>query len=340
MNQDFAKYVKDHIREYLPAEYQDADISIKKVTKSNDWMLTGLTILQPGEQVAMTIYLEPFAEQTEKGRPLDSIMQQIAKIQTNNKEQLPMDVSMLDNYKTVRPMLSIQLCDPETNREYLKDKPYTPCGDLAAFYRVQIAADDEGTASAAITEKMMQIWGISKEQLHKDAVQSESIRNPVRLYNMEDLISKITFSTGPDNLFTRKEPLNIGLMPLYVLTNQNKINGAGVLAQDGVLERVGRLIGSNFYVLPSSIHEVIIVPDNGNMRLSEMEAMVREINATQVAPKERLSDKVQYYDREAKILGCRQEKSVLEQLADKKTQVLQAEAMPKTKQTNRNEPDL
>lgn len=303
-------------------------------------MLTGLTILQPGEQVAMTIYLEPFAEQTEKGRPLDSIMQQIAKIQTNNKEQLPMDVSMLDNYKTVRPMLSIQLCDPETNREYLKDKPYTPCGDLAAFYRVQIAADDEGTASAAITEKMMQIWGISKEQLHKDAVQSESIRNPVRLYNMEDLISKITFSTGPDNLFTRKEPLNIGLMPLYVLTNQNKINGAGVLAQDGVLERVGRLIGSNFYVLPSSIHEVIIVPDNGNMRLSEMEAMVREINATQVAPKERLSDKVQYYDREAKILGCRQEKSVLEQLADKKTQVLQAEAMPKTKQTNRNEPDL
>lgn len=340
MNQDFAKYVKDHIREYLPAEYQDADISIKKVTKSNDWMLTGLTILQPGEQVAMTIYLEPFAEQTEKGRPLDSIMQQIAKIQTNNKEQLPMDVSMLDNYKTVRPMLSIQLCDPETNREYLKDKPYTPCGDLAAFYRVQIAADDEGTASAAITEKMMQIWGISKEQLHKDAVQSESIRNPVRLYNMEDLISKITFSTGPDNLFTRKEPLNIGLMPLYVLTNQNKINGAGVLAQDGVLERVGRLIGSNFYVLPSSIHEVIIVPDNGNMRLSEMEAMVREINATQVAPKERLSDKVQYYDREAKILGCRQEKSVLEQLADKKTQVLQAEVMPKTKQTNRNEPDL
>lgn len=340
MNQDFAEYVKDHIREYLPPEYQDADISIKKVTKSNDWMLTGLTIFQPGEQVAMTIYLEPFAEQTEKGRTLDSIMQQIAEIQTNSKEQFPMDVSMLYNYKTVRPMLSIQLCDPETRREYLKDKPYTPCGDLAAFYRIQIAEDNEGTASAAVTEKLMQIWGISKDQLHKDAVQSESIRNPVRLYDMEDLIFKPMFSTRPDNLFTRKEPLNIGLMPLYALTNQNQVNGAGVLAQDGVLERVGGLIGSNFYVLPSSIHEVIIVPDNRNIRLSEMEAMVREINTTQVAPNERLSDKVQYYDREAKILGCRQEKSVLEQLADKKTQVLQAEAMPKTKQTKRNELDL
>ena len=68
--------------------------------------------------------------------------------------------------------------------------------------------------------------------------------------------------------------------------------------------------GTNYYVLPSSIHELLILPDNGSMQLSELEAMVREVNATQVAPEDRLSDKVQYYDRETKLLQRGQEKSV------------------------------
>lgn len=77
------------------------------------------------------------------------------------------------------------------------------------------------------------------------------------------------------------------------------------------MEKVAELLGTNYYVLPSSIHELLILPDNGSMQLSELEAMVREVNATQVAPEDRLSDKVQYYDRETKLLQRGQEKSVL-----------------------------
>ena len=128
---------------------------------------------------------------------------------------------------------------------------------------------------------------------------------------------------------------------MYVLTNQSKTNGAGVLVQDGVLEKVGGMIGSDFYVLPSSIHEVLIVPDNGNMRLAELEDMVREVNATQVAPEDLLSDKVQYYDLETKTLGLKQEKSVLKQLADKKAQVRETAAKePAERHTAKQEPSL
>lgn len=340
MDNNFTEYIREHIKEYLPQEYQDAVISADTVTKSNDRTLTGLTILRPGERAAPTIYLEPLAEQVEKGRPLDSVMRQIAEIQVTYKDQIPMDVSTLGRYETVRPLLSVQMCDPETNREYLKDKPHIPCGELAAFYRIEVAADQEGTASIAVTENLLQSWGITKEQLHRDAVQAESERNPVCFYDMNDVMSEIMFSEKPENLFYREDPLDIGFTPLYVLTNQNKVNGAGVLAQDGVLEKIGVLIGSDFYVLPSSIHEVLIVPDNGTMQLAELEDMVREVNATQVAPEERLSDKVQYYDRETKTLGRKQEKSVLKQLADKKEQVRQAETKPQTKQAHRGEASL
>ena len=324
MNQNFIDYVKSHIKEYLPTEYQNAVISINEVTKSNDRMLTGLTILLPGEQAAPTIYLEALAEQVERGMPLDTAMKQIAQIQLENYSRVPLNISILENYEAVRPMLAVQMCDPETNQEYLKGKPYTSCGELAAYYRIQVAADEEGTASVAVTESMMQMWGITKEQLHKDAMQAAHARSPVCLYDMEEVMAESIFSVKPENLFNREEPLDIGFVPIYILTNQDKLNGASVSAQEGVLEKVAELLGTNYYVLPSSIHELLILPDNGSMQLSELEAMVREVNATQVAPEDRLSDKVQYYDRETKLLQRGQEKSVLGRLSDKKAQLQQA----------------
>ena len=147
------------------------------------------------------------------------------------------------------------------------------------------------------------------------------------------------FSVKPENLFNREEPLDIGFVPIYILTNQDKLNGASVSAQEGVLEKVAELLGTNYYVLPSSIHELLILPDNGSMQLSELEAMVREVNATQVAPEDRLSDKVQYYDREAKLLQRGQEKSVLGRLSDKKAQIQQADHTA-PKQPHRSEVSL
>ena len=339
LNQNFIDYVKSHIKEYLPTEYQNAVISINEVTKSNDRMLTGLTILLPGEQAAPTIYLEALAEQVERGMPLDTAMKQIAQIQLENYSRVPLNISMLENYEAVRPMLAVQMCDPETNQEYLKGKPYTSCGELAAYYRIQVAADEEGTASVAVTESMMQMWGITKEQLHKDAMQAAHARSPVCLYDMEEVMAESIFSVKPENLFNREEPLDIGMIPIYILTNQEKLNGASVSVQEGVLEKVAELLGINFYVLPSSIHELLILPDNGSMQLSELEAMVREVNATQVAPEDRLSDKVQYYDRETKLLQRGQEKSVLGRLSDKKAQLQQADHTA-PKQPHRSEVSL
>lgn len=238
MNQNFIDYVKSHIKEYLPTEYQNAVISINEVTKSNNRMLTGLTILLPGEQAAPTIYLEALAEQVERGMPLDTAMKQIAQIQLENYSRVPLNISMLENYEAVRPMLAVQMCDPETNQEYLKGKPYTSCGELAAYYRIQVAADEEGTASVAVTESMMQMWGITKEQLHKDAMQAAHARSPVCLYDMEEVMAESIFSVKPENLFNREEPLDIGFVPIYILTNQDKLNGASVSAQEGVLEKV------------------------------------------------------------------------------------------------------
>lgn len=265
MNQEFTENIKNHIREYLPEDYQDAKITLEKVTKGNDRTLTGLIIRKDDETVAPSIYLEHYEEQFGKGRPMDDIMKEIAQIKMENSLELPIDVRGLEDYETARPLLAVRLCDPEKNQKYLKDKPHTACGELAATYRIQIMEDSSGTASAVVTNDMLNLWGITPEQLHHDTVAAENARNPVCLYTMNDVMSEIMLSVKPENLFEQTEPLESEMMPMYILTNQNKVNGAGVLARDGVLDKIGELLGSDFYVLPSSTHEVILVPDNGNM---------------------------------------------------------------------------
>ena len=341
MNQEFAENIKNHIREYLPLDYQDAKITLEKITKGNDRTLTGLIIRKDDEKVAPSIYLEHYEEQFDNGRPMDDIMKEIAQIKMENSLELPIDVKGLQDYETARPLLAIRLCDPEKNQEYLKDKPHTACGELAATYRIQIMEDSNGTASAVVTNDMLNLWGITQEQFHDDTVATESTRNPVCFYTMDDVMSEMMLSAKPTNLFNRPELVETGAVPMYVLTSQSKMDGAGVLARDGVLEKIGELIGSNFYVLPSSIHEVLIVPDNGNMQTKELEDMVKEVNATQVAPEDLLSDKVQYYDRAAKTLGRKQEKGLLERLSENKAQIQEREVKaPKERQKAKQEPSL
>lgn len=319
MNQELMEYIKNHIKEYLPLEYQDANVMLEKVTKNNDRVLTGLIVRRNGETTAPAVYLEPYGEQIDNGRSLNSVMREIAAIQADY--HLPVfDPSSFEDYEKVKPNLAIRLYDPEKNQDYLKDKPYTPCGDLAAAYRIQVSKDNDGVASAIVTNSLLQTWGISAEQLHKDAITSENSRETVCFHNMDDVMNRIMFSGECPNLLNNDEIPNTG-SGLYVLTNQSQLNGASVLAQDNILERIGDMLGTNFYVLPSSIHEVLIVPDNGSFNLKELEAMVKEVNVTQVAPEDLLSDKVQYYDRETKILGRKQAKGILEKLVEKKEQI-------------------
>ena len=166
MNTEIAEYIKNHIREYLPPEYQEAHITLEEVTKGNDRRLTGLMIRNDGEITVPTIYLEPYAKQLAQGRPMDEIIREIVQIRTEQDTRVPFEVSDLMDYRQVKPMLAIRLCDPEQNREYLKDKPFTPCGELAAVYRIQVMESKEGVASAVVTDRMMELWGVTKEQLH------------------------------------------------------------------------------------------------------------------------------------------------------------------------------
>ena len=83
---------KDYIKEFLPLEYQDAEVTVKEVVKHTDRVLTGLIILKDGNHTAPTIYLEPYWEEVEKGRLLSSVMKEIAQIQQEGNIEESIDL--------------------------------------------------------------------------------------------------------------------------------------------------------------------------------------------------------------------------------------------------------
>lgn len=341
MDRNIVEYIKGHVKEYLPPEYREAYVDVREVLKSNDQVMTGMTILKDGDNITPMIYLDPYGEDIEAGRPMASVLEDIAWIQQKAVGRTQLVPSVLEDYEKVRPMLSVKLCDPERNQEYLKDKPYTACGELAAVYRIQVMADEDGggTGTIAVTYDMLRLWKVTTKRLHQDAVGAESVRNPPRLYRVDDILSLPEW----DDMLGAGGSQQADPIPMYVLTNRNRMDGAAVIAFDGVLDGVGELLGKNFYLLPSSVHEMVILPDDGVVRTEDFEKLVRDINAEMLSPYERLSEKVQYYDRETKTLGRKKEKGLLEQLAECKIQAREKDAgavREKGKQADKGGPCL
>ena len=133
---------------------------------------------------------------------------------------------------------------------------------------------------------------ISQEQLHRDAMEQAARKQPFEIKGMNELLAELM---GGD------APMNIGRETMYVATNSSRMFGASVIAYPDFMEAAAEKMGGDFYVLPSSVHETILVPDDGREIAAGLRAMVQDVNEVDVAPKERLSNEAYHYDSKDKV---------------------------------------
>ena len=201
------------------------------------------------------------------------------------------DMDQLRNYSEMKEKMILQVMPVKGNEERIAGLPHQRIEDLAVVCRAMIGSNDEGEMSFLVTNPVMQEYGISKEELFADAAgnMDYSIRPLFSvLAEIEPGLADESMAPPDDTLF--------------VVTNEQKVYGAGAIADPGFSERADQLMKGDYFILPSSIHEVLLLRDDGNMDYRALEAMVKEINVTQVAPEERLSDQVYHYDAAQKIL--------------------------------------
>ena len=301
--EEFKANVAEQIRDYLPEKYEDAKVSLNEVTKNNDRQLTGLLIKEEDSNIAPNIYLENFYDQYTDGKDMESILKDIAEVRVKHELGQDLDVSRITDFDQVKDHVICKLINDEMNQDYLADKPHTAVEDLAVMYAVDLGGDKDGRMTAPITNDLMERYGVSTEELHDIAMYNLS-ESQIEFKSMRDVMVEMMF---PDGL-REDDPRALMLPPeeetpsMYVLSNSEKINGASAILDSKTMEDISEKLGGDFVVLPSSIHEVIILPVDEDTDMKTLESMVQTINAGEVSPEERLSDHVYMYDSQEKEL--------------------------------------
>lgn len=282
---EFKDTIVSRIKEYLPKKYSDAMVSFNPVLKNNGLILDALHIRLKDSNVTPNIYLNHFYEQFKDGRSLEDILLEIARMQIENEDISDIDIAAFTDFKNAAHRIKAKLINAAQNADYLSNKPHTIVAkDLVAVYYIEFASCESGTMSAVITKPILDAYGITVGELHQIALNNMS--DDAFFTGMGDLLSEFGLPEHADHLEET----------MFVLSNTSRMNGAAMVLNNKAMDSVIDRIGKDFYALPSSIHEWILVPKRLDISVPELAKMVREINETNVAPHERLSNHVYTYD--------------------------------------------
>lgn len=298
----FVEEVKNRIKDFLPDDYADADVEITESKKLN-CTYPALIVKKEGQEIAASVDLDMLYDMTDE-MSMEEVLAQAADMAQRQPEGL--DINEIQDYEKARERLFIRVSNAEANREVLKDAPHKEILGLAVTCHVLVGLEDGEMGSTMVTAPLLDKYGVTTEQLFEDAFLNSQAILPPSIEPMETMLGRMMGlgmgMEAPATLDAQLENLDLEKMGMAVLTNREAVNGAAVIFYPGLMEKIGDSQQVNLFILPSSVHEVILVPDNGSMNLKDLEDMVKSINASEVSPKDRLSDTVYHYDYKDRIL--------------------------------------
>ena len=267
--------------------------------KNNGVTLTGITASRTENSGGACIYLNGFYEgYCDSQITLDWVTEDVyGKLVEHCDDLDGVDMKLLWDWEAAKAHIRAKLVNREMNRELLKGVPYREFLDLAVIYYATVDGLPEGMNGAFIvSKKNMEVWRKDENALYQSAVSNMRLDGKPVFEDMEEIIRSMMPEEIPD--------LAVGIpkFRFYVLTNSQKVFGAVELLDGNTLKEIGDEMGGDFIVLPSSVHESIIIPVDGRISYQELADMVTEINRNEVSIVERLSDHVYLYEREEGVL--------------------------------------
>ena len=316
---NFAVFTAALVRKMQEKMGKDFRVFSSTVKKNNGVELTGIILEGRGCNTSPTIYIDDFFEDYEKGVSLEEIVEAVWQIFRKNRFEESVDLSNFASYEKAKDQIAFRLVNFEKNRELLKGVPYKIFCNLAVvFYYSVNEAPFYGKASILIKQEHLEKWGVSLEELCRNAMKNTPRMYPARNENTESVMVQMLEKGLVDEndisvkLADRQEQKwmdevlsqlqedfgrDENRIPMYVLSNEQKLYGASCMLYPDILEKFSRLIQNDFYILPSSIHEVILLPFQEQPERESLLEMVTEINKTQVEESEVLADSVYCFMR-------------------------------------------
>ncbi|MBQ3905377.1 MAG: hypothetical protein II743_01280 [Lachnospiraceae bacterium] len=303
--QQFAEAMKEKVSERFGDEYQ---IDVREVTKNNGVVLTGLMVTQKDTNVAPTVYVDASYESFQRGKSLDETAEPIIKSLERAFPKSKIDMEFFTDYEKVKDLVCFRLVNAESNKEALEGQPHVPFMDMAVQFFVPFHNEEIGSGSITIRNEHAERWGVTAGELMEAAKVNTPRLFPPRCMRMDLLLMEMAGGTGAAEEVPT-ERFDESPFSMHVLTNSEKVYGAGILLYDGYLQRVAEAGGSDLHVICSSVHEVLILPKGGEEEAERLREIVREVNATQVDAQDKLSDNLYSYNAATHELGIAEGKA-------------------------------
>lgn len=291
--QEFIEEVKQHIKEYLPKEWQTAEVMVQEQPKNNGINRCGMVIQKPGARFAPQLYLKEFYQLYTNGASIEETLNKIGKEYLEALRTVP-DFGTQDfSYENMKSRLILCAVNAEKNKDLLSSVPHQKVEDLAIVYRCIMTEGGDGIGTVLVKNDHLKYWGIGIDTLHEHAKNNMKEIFPYELHSMDYIMSEMMGIPFEESRDSMENSL------MFVLSNTRKWQGASYLFCPEVLDAVSKELGGNFLILPSSIHELILLRQSEDSNIQTLKDMVCEVNRTQVIPEERLSNEIYQYDVEA-----------------------------------------
>ena len=302
MKQSFTMFKKLITEEVWKIKADNLEVILREMTKNNGTIHSALEFREQGEVVSVLVYLAPYFEDYTAGVSLKELAEDIySSYQENKKHGRIFESSIWCNdYETVPDKVIYKLINYHQNREFLEEIPHIRLCALAIIFCLLVEQSGDSLATAVIYNGHMESWGMDTQMLMELAKKNTKRLLPAKIRNMSEVIQGIAMEyVGND---TEKTALDEMLstpndIPLYVLSNDINTNGAIAMLYEGILKDFAAVLEHDLIILPSSIHEVLLVVYEEELCMEELKEMVRHVNQTEVAKEEILSDNVYIYSR-------------------------------------------
>ncbi len=292
----FKEVVKESFLSYMPGSYRGMEVRVDPVNKVNR-TLDGLSLLAKNEETMIfpTLYINDMYEKYSSTGDLQATLREAAEAMDEVFKEAP--IPSLD-MNTAKDNIIFQLVNTMQNEDMLKNLPHREFQDLSIIYRWVVGVDQKGLSSTVINNNLAKSLGMGEEELFKAAAENTRRILPPVVQSMNEVIMEMFMADGmpkelAEQMIGEQEPE----MTMWVISNERKIDGAASMLYEDKLHNLAEKVGTDLYILPSSVHEVIAVSvEMGEPE--ELARMVSEVNMDQVDLSERLSNQVYHYDKD------------------------------------------
>lgn len=289
---EFKTHLVERLIDFLPQEYKEYRLNVQSMIKVNA-VKDGISLLpeereMKGTAIGPTIYANDFYTSYIETDDFDLVLKMAADCLVKGMDTISEIGNQMD-CSDITSRIVFQLVNTEQNQIMLADMPHRELHDLSIVYRWVLNPDENNIKSALIRNGMAEQLSLSEEQLFALALENTRRLFPPVVKSIDDVIGMVIEDpeAGDEELTEN---------PMWIISNSKSLHGAGTMLYKDVLHSLAERIGSDLYILPSSVHEVMAVPVyTGNP--DEYSEMVTEINMTHVELEERLSNQVYCYER-------------------------------------------